>query len=231
MPDAVDGPAAAVADDIAGLLSGTERVLVGITGPPGGGKTTITRAVIDILGARRGPDTVAYVPMDGFHLSDRVLADIGRGDRKGAPDTFDADGFVTLLERITACGDRPVYCPDFDHVMGEPIAARLVVAPTARVIVVEATTLLSTTRHGPRCVHCYAASTTSTRRVPSDANGCYVATAPPARALPMPPRGSTPSTNPTPGWSPRAGTLQISSSTAKPTTRRTDRYAGNHPRN
>lgn len=137
MPDAVDGPAAAVADDIAGLLSGTERVLVGITGPPGGGKTTITRAVIDILGARRGPDTVAYVPMDGFHLSDRVLADIGRGDRKGAPDTFDADGFVTLLERITACGDRPVYCPDFDHVMGEPIAARLVVAPTARVIVVE----------------------------------------------------------------------------------------------
>lgn len=75
----------AVADDIGDLLEGQGRVVVGITGPPGVGKSTFARRVTDHLAA-------SYVPMDGFHLATPQLDRLGRRDRKGAPDTFDVDG-------------------------------------------------------------------------------------------------------------------------------------------
>jgi pantothenate kinase len=73
------------------------RVVVGITGPPGAGKSTLAEAVV-------AEATVAAVcvPMDGFHLSNMELQRLGLVDRKGAPETFDAAGFVYLLQRIAA---------------------------------------------------------------------------------------------------------------------------------
>ncbi|MEE4022460.1 nucleoside/nucleotide kinase family protein [Gordonia sp. PKS22-38] len=135
MPHDDGGPA--VLADLPALLTEHRRVLVGIIGPPGAGKTTLARSVVELVDDAYGVGTGALVPMDGFHLSNRVLDDLGRSDRKGAPDTFDADGFVSLIERIASDDDRPVYCPGFDHSMGEPVAARLVVGRAARVVVVE----------------------------------------------------------------------------------------------
>jgi pantothenate kinase len=81
--------------------------------------------------------------MDGFHLSNRELARLGRSDRKGAPDTFDDAGYVALLGRIKA---RPnaevVYAPSFDHVMNEPIAGSIPVPAEAELIVTEGNYLL-----------------------------------------------------------------------------------------
>jgi pantothenate kinase len=119
-----------VVEDVATLLAeGAVRALVGITGPPGVGKSTFAEALADRLGA-------AYVPMDGFHLSNAQLDRLGRRIRKGAMDTFDVDGYVALLERIaTAVGD--IYVPGFDRTLEEPVAATHVVPDDARVVVTE----------------------------------------------------------------------------------------------
>ncbi|MGZ4598191.1 MAG: nucleoside/nucleotide kinase family protein, partial [Actinomycetes bacterium] len=92
------------------LLDDDRRVLLGICGAPGAGKSTVAHHVA----AGIGPAAVV-VPMDGFHLHDDELTRLGRLGRKGAPDTFDADGYVALLRRIRAHGDRTVYAPAFDR--------------------------------------------------------------------------------------------------------------------
>ncbi len=43
---------------------------------------------------------VGLAAMDGFHLAGAELTRLGRTDRKGAPDTFDAHGYVALLTRL-----------------------------------------------------------------------------------------------------------------------------------
>ena len=72
------------------------RRLLGITGAPGTGKSTLARTIVDALGPKR----CVLVPMDGFHLANATLIAWGRRDRKGAWDTFDADGYVHLLRRL-----------------------------------------------------------------------------------------------------------------------------------
>jgi len=72
-----------------------ERRILGIAGPPGGGKSTVARQVVAELGER-----ARLVPMDGFHLAQPELVRLGRRDRMGAPDTFDAAGYAALLTRL-----------------------------------------------------------------------------------------------------------------------------------
>src|SRR4051794_20108304 len=79
------------------LASAGHRRLLGIAGPPGSGKSTLARRLVEELGG-----AAVLVPMDGFHLADARLVQLGRRDRKGAPDTFDAHGFLELLRRLRA---------------------------------------------------------------------------------------------------------------------------------
>jgi len=64
------------------------RVLIGIAGAPGAGKTTLARRLAAALTAREA--VIAHVPMDGFHLADAALDLLGLRDRKGAPDQVNA---------------------------------------------------------------------------------------------------------------------------------------------
>ncbi|TKA12659.1 nucleoside/nucleotide kinase family protein [Actinacidiphila oryziradicis] len=113
------------------------RMLLGISGPPAAGKSTLARTLVDGVNARLGADTAAYVPMDGFHLSNAQLDRLGLRGRKGAPDTFDADGYVHLLRRLRSEHHRPLYAPGFDRALDEPVAAALVVLPDTRLVVTE----------------------------------------------------------------------------------------------
>jgi pantothenate kinase len=80
--------------------------------------------------------------MDGFHLSNKELQRLGLAHVKGAPETFDAAGYVALLRRIKARPAEIVYAPSFDHVMNEPIAGSIPVLPDTPVIVTEGNYLL-----------------------------------------------------------------------------------------
>jgi pantothenate kinase len=115
------------------------RVIVGITGAPGAGKTTLADEVAAELNRAHG--TAVAVPMDGFHLANVELRRLGRAHRKGAPDTFDDAGYVALLRRLRQGGET-VYAPAFDHVLNEPVAGSIPVDPDARFIVTEGNYLL-----------------------------------------------------------------------------------------
>jgi pantothenate kinase len=119
------------------------RALLGIAGSPGAGKTTLAeRLVRELNGA--GQPWAAQVPMDGFHLADAELDRLGRRDRKGAPDTFDAAGYAALLHRLReeADGGDVVYAPGFERVLEQPLAGAVPVPPEVRLVVTEGNYLL-----------------------------------------------------------------------------------------
>ncbi|MFD7936696.1 nucleoside/nucleotide kinase family protein [Streptomyces sp. NPDC059755] len=122
---------------------GRRRALLGITGGPGAGKTTLAERLVRELNATGDP-WVAHVPMDGFHLADVELDRLGRRHRKGAPDTFDAAGYAALLRRLReeTDGEDLVYAPGFERVLEQPVAGAVPVPPTARLIVTEGNYLL-----------------------------------------------------------------------------------------
>ncbi|MFG7940894.1 MULTISPECIES: nucleoside/nucleotide kinase family protein [Streptomyces] len=114
------------------------RALLGLTGPPGAGKSTLGAALVQELGPG-----AALLPMDGFHLANSVLAALGRADRKGAPDTFDGAGYADLLRRLReAAGTETVYAPRFHREFEESYAAELAIGPDVRLVVTEGNYLL-----------------------------------------------------------------------------------------
>jgi pantothenate kinase len=124
------------------LVGERRRVVLGIAGAPGAGKSTLAEALVDGIARVQGPDWVAHVPMDGFHLADVQLDRLGARGRKGAPDTFDAEGYAALLRRLVDEPESWVYAPGFERTLEQPIAAAMVVPPAARVVVTEGNYLL-----------------------------------------------------------------------------------------
>ena len=132
----------ALVDRAHALLEQPGRVVLGITGAPGAGKSTLAEQLIAGMCAALGPDAVGHLPMDGFHLADAQLDELGRRDRKGAPDTFDVDGYVAALRRLHDEPDRTLFAPGFERVLEQPLAASLAIPPSARLVVTEGNYLL-----------------------------------------------------------------------------------------
>lgn len=126
----------------AAALAGRGRALLGVAGSPGSGKSTLVAVLAARLAARLGADAVAHVPMDGYHLADVQLARLGHAGRKGAPDTFDAGGYLALLRRIRAATEEVVYAPAFERDLEQPIAGALAVPRSARIVLTEGNYLL-----------------------------------------------------------------------------------------
>lgn len=119
------------------LAEAGERRILGIAGAPGAGKSTLARWLVSQLG-----DLAVEVPMDGFHLSNDVLADLGLRDRKGAPDTFDVDGYLALLRRLRHQRDDVVYAPRFVREIEESIGSAIAVHRATPLAVTEGNYLL-----------------------------------------------------------------------------------------
>jgi pantothenate kinase len=132
------------ASRLEGLLAREHRVILGITGPPGAGKTAMATLITTSF------DDAVHLPMDGYHLADVELQRLGRIDRKGAIDTFDGDGYLALLQRIRRQDTETVYAPAFDRDIEQPVAGSIPVAPDARLIVTEGNYLLDDDEPWPR---------------------------------------------------------------------------------
>lgn len=123
------------------------RFLVGISGVPGSGKTTLGAAVaarINEIDSSRGVDSnvIAHaIPMDGFHYSRAHLAAMPNPQeaihRRGAAFTFDAEGFVDLVKRLRQHPNKTVFAPSFDHAIKDPVADGIAIPPTARIVFIE----------------------------------------------------------------------------------------------
>ena len=138
-PDAapVVEPLQAVVDRARALVRPGRRTVLGITGAPGAGKSTLAAALAPALGS----DAVV-VAMDGFHLADAELGRLDRRARKGAPDTFDSYGYAALLTRLRDRTDPIVYAPAFDRQLEEPIGSSVAVGRDIRLVITEGNYLL-----------------------------------------------------------------------------------------
>jgi pantothenate kinase len=128
------------------LLADGQRKLLGLVGPPGGGKSTLAQALLAAL-----PGRAVVVPMDGFHLANAELSRLGRAERKDAPDTFDSAGYVTLLRRLKAQQvDEIVYAPEFRREIEEAVAGAIAVEPRIPLVITEGNYLLLGGAHWAR---------------------------------------------------------------------------------
>ena len=119
-------------------LKHSGRFIIGIVGKPGAGKSTLTSHLIEHL----PKDSVSLVPMDGYHLSNLQLKNLGLSDRKGAFNTFDSNGYVSLLKRINTETDHDIYFPVFHREIEESYAADGVVLANTKIVLTEGNYLL-----------------------------------------------------------------------------------------
>ena len=123
------------------FASRERRYILGIAGPPASGKSTLAVALRDALDGGVAADGTAGVAaiaaLDGFHYDDRILHARGHRLRKGAPFTFDTEGFRTMLERLAAPSREAVAVPVFDRDLELSRAAAAIVEPHHRVVITE----------------------------------------------------------------------------------------------
>lgn len=134
------GEVARLVDELrATAVKAGRRHLVGIVGSPGTGKSTLATE----LALGLGREACVVVPMDGFHLGNALLEGTELQARKGAIDTFDAGGYVSLLSRLRDQREPVVYAPSFRRDLEEPIAASIAVPQAIPVVITEGNYLLA----------------------------------------------------------------------------------------
>ena len=127
-------------EQIQSLLNGQNpRTLIGIVGKPGAGKST----VVEEISKKFDSKTVSIIPMDGFHLSNEELISLGRRDRMGAPDTFNVEGFTSLIKRVKSDSNVDHMFPIFHREIEASIADEGMVPKESKVVVIEGNYLFS----------------------------------------------------------------------------------------
>ena len=141
----IDPPVATSLDALverAHALLGDTRVIVGIAGPPAAGKSTVAHALARALQARIGSDAVALLPMDGYHYPNAALDARDLRSVKGAPETFDVEAYVTLLDNVRNHPEQSWSAPGFARDTDEPYPDAHAITPAARLVITEGNYLL-----------------------------------------------------------------------------------------
>ena len=102
----------------------------------------LARKLTDEINFCTGGDFAAVVPMDGFHFPNSTLEESGLLNSKGTPETFDADSFVELINRLHKFPDRSIMCPAYDRKTHDPVENSIIIQPGNRLIIVEGNYLL-----------------------------------------------------------------------------------------
>jgi pantothenate kinase len=143
-----------IADICRRLETGDKRLLIGITGCPGAGKSTFAEQFQNLVNKRMALDVSIVVPMDGYHLSNERLEELGLLPLKGIPKTFDARRFVELLDRLRLPPIETVYCPKFDRSIEASIENAIAITPQHKLCIVEGNYLLLDEPPWNQCVRC-----------------------------------------------------------------------------
>jgi pantothenate kinase len=130
-----------LADIIMQRAGDDRRVIVAIAGPPGSGKSTVAEALCVLINKMMGLEKSIVVPMDGFHLDNAALDQMGARDVKGAPHTFAAEAFVELISEISK-NTSNVLIPEFNRNLDKVIAGTRTVSTDHNIILVEGNYLL-----------------------------------------------------------------------------------------
>lgn len=125
------------------------RILLGLVGAPGTGKTTLARTLTKLMN-RKMPGYAAMLSMDGYHLSSAQLASLGLSREKGSPRTYDVDGLLHALDLLSHSAQR-FFAPDYSRHYHEPIAAAQRIEPSCRIVIVEGNYLLLEDEPWDRC--------------------------------------------------------------------------------
>jgi pantothenate kinase len=123
---------------ISALLDSPHRIILGIVGKPGVGKSTFTQ----FLNEHVASEFISILPMDGFHMNNEKLIELGRRDRKGAPDTFDVDDFAKCLADVRDGHGNDIRFPIFEREIEASIPDAGVIPAQAKLVVVEGNYLL-----------------------------------------------------------------------------------------
>ncbi|MDC9808554.1 nucleoside triphosphate hydrolase [Rhizobium binxianense] len=130
-----------IAGEVLSRAGNSRRFLVAIAGPPGAGKSTMADNLAAALKAKG--ESVAVLPMDGFHMDNAILIERGLLARKGIPETFDVRGFLDIVRAVRPA-DQEVLVPVFDRSRELAIASARPISPEDRFIIIEGNYLLFT---------------------------------------------------------------------------------------
>ncbi len=141
------GDARTICDLVKKSSKDNSRIIIAIAGPPASGKSTLAEMVVQLIcsESESAVPRASLLPMDGYHLDNRILKSRGLLARKGAPNTFDADGFCRDVKRLSSAR-RELYYPMFDRQLDLAIANSIVIHPQTPVVVVEGNYLLLKSR-------------------------------------------------------------------------------------
>jgi hypothetical protein len=138
-----------VANYLLGRLAPSGRLLVGVAGPPGSGKTVFAMLLAAVVNALNEEELAIVVGLDGWHYPNAYLESqaietdtgvIGLKNLKGIPETFDVAAALGCFAsiRLGETASIPVYSRE----LHDPLPNARLVHPHHRMVIAEGNFLL-----------------------------------------------------------------------------------------